>query len=450
MPNLNMNGNLTALSGLRYLRTLNLQGNRLSGQLDPLQNQTGLVSVNLANNQLNGKLDVLPTLRLLKDANLSSNQFEESAPADGIGKDKPSTVDLKSLPLTSFDITNNTRLSNTNFLLPSSIQKCALPCGATGNLAEICSIQCPERRTDPTVAPNQTESASSSLNSGAIAGIVIGVVVVLAAIGFLVTRRSKKQQRRPRAKPLPPIPNTRQESLLVQEVDLEDLIFRTEPFNESLELEDRKILALRMAGVHPQEMYYPVGIKFLRRDYRQDWFGGHPPVFEFYKDSVKFQAPQQASLQTNIPLRPNALESTLNNETDCEIDPETVYTCSYRVKIVQLQPNKHIAVGFASALYPPFLLPGLTNRSIAMWSNGQKHLNDAMGHSYGPEFGVGDVIEAGFTLKMHNGHKVADFFFRVNDKSLGFAYSNVRNFDPLHIYPTIGGEGSCVVSVEFQ
>ncbi|CAO3613492.1 unnamed protein product [Mucor hiemalis] len=111
----------------------------------------------------------------------------------------------------------------------------------------------------------------------------------------------------------------------------------------------------------------------------------------------------------------------------------------YEVKILQLNEQDTLAIGFATKPYPRWRLPGWHRHSVAYHSNTGHVFASDRGRAYGPSFKQGDVIGVGYLYQSgtvfftRNGHN-------LGKASIGFKYP---------LYPTLGSIGPCHVATNF-
>jgi hypothetical protein len=113
----------------------------------------------------------------------------------------------------------------------------------------------------------------------------------------------------------------------------------------------------------------------------------------------------------------------------------------YEVKILQLNDDDRLAIGFATNPYPRWRLPGWHRHSVAYHSNtGAIFASDPnFGRPYGPPYKQGDVIGVGYL------YQSGTVFFTRNGSNLGKASIGFK----YPLYPIIGSIGPCHVSTNF-
>lgn len=114
----------------------------------------------------------------------------------------------------------------------------------------------------------------------------------------------------------------------------------------------------------------------------------------------------------------------------------------YEVKILQLNDQDRLAIGFATKPYPRWRLPGWHRHSVAYHSNsGAVFASDPnFGKAYGPVYKQGDVIGVGYL------YQSGTVFYTRNGQNLGKASIG---FKYPSIFPIIGSAGPCHVSTNF-
>lgn len=111
----------------------------------------------------------------------------------------------------------------------------------------------------------------------------------------------------------------------------------------------------------------------------------------------------------------------------------------FEAKMFEMPSTTLVSVGLTTKPYPTFRLPGFHRFSVAYDSNGERRSHLSLTSSFGPRFQQGDVVGVGYRSRTgtifftHNGR-------RVDDTIQGFRHN---------MFPTIGANGPCKVSVNF-
>jgi len=102
----------------------------------------------------------------------------------------------------------------------------------------------------------------------------------------------------------------------------------------------------------------------------------------------------------------------------------------FEVEIKQKSKDTAVAIGFSTAEASLERLPGWETHSWGYHGDdGKMFFGEHSGRSYGPTFGVGDVIGCG--INFNAGHA----FFTKNGKDLGICFRELKNIKP---FPSVG------------
>ncbi|KAI8903298.1 hypothetical protein EDD86DRAFT_215043 [Gorgonomyces haynaldii] len=454
---------MDGLQSLSKLSVLDLSRNALSGTIPQLSN---LKSLDVKSNGLMGTLESVAILKNLERLNVEDNNL--TMPPGGL---LFLSTQLKEVNLT------NSGLENGFISVQTNIQ-CTAPCGLSFNNGITCQ-NCP--------APPK------NMNVTAIAiGIVGGILLLVIASVFVCRFRHKRQpakptivqverepitEQRPRERSASPKTQQTREDIVENSLKQYTLSIQSNDqpiLQRSIEewrQEEERTWAMEMRsrpkskyikdmepnsletieklfediGLNPSDMYDPKEVYFITQEEEKN------EILSSKNGSsiITIQTKKTLSMQTKVPLRtPSMISSTWSQLDVSEFGWEDHQVC-YEVKIIKLQRGRALALGFATAPYPPHILPGLEPNSFAIWSDGTKHMNYL--HSSEPfceSFGPGDVVGVGYRVRIMADVCRVSFFVTLNGRKLGDAYSNVLVlFHPLHIYPTIGTNGHAVLSL---
>ncbi|KAL9537600.1 hypothetical protein MBANPS3_011632 [Mucor bainieri] len=191
-----------------------------------------------------------------------------------------------------------------------------------------------------------------------------------------------------------------------------------------------------------------------------EWQTKYPPNTTQYIDVTKQpQVMDKGVLAWRFVETPTTVDSEEESNAAIMDDPACIVFCQgqgsiltnlpvpmqefsyWEVKVLQLNEQDTLAIGFATQPYPRWRIPGWHRHSIAYHSNsGTVFASDpSLGRPYGPAIKQGDVVGVGYLCQSgtvfftRNGHN-------LGKASIGFKY-------PVH--PAIGSIGPCHVSVNF-